>query len=117
MKRFCCILLCVTAILLLSACADPDWVILSQTGNHSAGDWWDYELSNDTVIREMDYTESQLVPVSPGYQQHWKFEIIGEGDVTIYWQAYKGDHFSEKHSYSVTYHFDENGNYTVLSES
>ena len=42
---------------------------------------------------------------------------MDEGNVTIQWLAYQGGFLSEKDSYCITYHFEKNGEYHVISES
>lgn len=92
-------------------------VILSQKANSSSGSYWEYELSTDTVINEIEYYESKFpLNVGPGYAQNWRFEVIGEGEITIKWLAYEGDSYKESDSYSITYLFDDEGKYTIVSE-
>lgn len=92
-------------------------VILSQKANSSSGSYWEYELSTDTIINEIEYYESKFsLNVGPGYTQNWRFEVIGEGKITVKWLAYEGDSYKESASYSVTYLFDDEGKYTIVSE-
>ncbi len=114
MKK-CLLLLCMLFFISLSACSESDSQTfeLTQKGNGSAGDYWSYNLSNDTVIKEIDYFETRFF--GPGYTQHWKFEIANDGDVTIHWIAYKGGRESEKDSYDITYSIN-NGDLSIVSE-
>lgn len=84
-------------------------VILSQKANSSSGSYWEYELSNTSVIEEIDYYTSRFPFNFAGYEQHWKFRVIGEGEVTIHWLAYDGGDYSADKSYSETYIFDSRG--------
>lgn len=90
----------------------------SQQANSSSGTYWHYSLSTNTVISEKEYYATRFpLNFGSGYTENWIFDIIGDGDVTIQWFAYKGDALSEKDSYSITYHFEENGEYHITSES
>ncbi len=90
-------------------------VVFSQKANSSSGSCWEYELSTDTVIKEIEYYTSKFpLNFGPGYTQNWRFEIIGKGEVTVKWLAYQGDDYQEKSSYSVTYYFDNDGNYSIV---
>lgn len=83
----------------------------TQYGNGSLDSYWTYELSNDDVLKEIDYYKTSVM--GPGFTQHWSFEIIGEGEVTIHWNYYEaGNEFIEDESYSVTYTFDSKGHCT-----
>lgn len=99
----------------LTACFDSSnpMIELAQKANSSAGNYWQYCLSNDDVIKEIDYYETQFI--GPGYTQHWKFETINDGMVTISWTAYKGDRESLQDSYDVTYCVSD-GNLSIVSE-
>lgn len=96
---------------------DKNEIRFSQQANGSSGTYWNYSISTNTVISEKEYYETRS-PISfgPGYTENWIFEIIGEGDVTIQWLAYKGGTLSETDSYSITYRFEENGKYRIISE-
>lgn len=100
----------------LTACSDSSnqMIELTQKANSSAGKEWQYCLSNEDVIREIDYYETRFF-LSPGYTQHWKFEVINDGIVTIHWTAYHGSNESEKDSYDVTYCVSD-GNLSIVSE-
>lgn len=75
---------------------------LTQKASHSAGSYWEYSLSNNDVISETDYFETSFF--GPGFTQHWQFEIINDGEVTIHWTAYhSGNEIDKKNSYDVTY--------------
>lgn len=88
----------------------------TRNANSSDGSYWEYELSTDTVITEVDYYTSKFpLNFGSGYKQHWTFEAIGEGEVTISWIAYEGDTYDEKHSYSVTYSVDSKGKFHLVS--
>lgn len=95
------------ALVSLTACSDPSNQIieLTQKGNSSAGNYWEYSLSNDDVIKEANYYETSFI--GPGYTQHWKFEILNDGNVTIHWTAYDGGSVSEKNSYDLTYYVSD----------
>lgn len=95
------------ALVSLTSCSDPSNQIieLTQKGNSSAGSYWEYSLSNDDVIQETDYYKTSFL--GPGYTQHWKFEILNDGNVTIHWTAYHGDRESEKDSYDTTYYVSD----------
>lgn len=95
------------ALVSLTACSDPSNHIieLTQKGNSSAGNYWEYSLSNNDVIKETDYYETSFL--GPGYTQHWKFEILNDGNVTIHWTAYNGSSVSEKDSYYATYYVSD----------
>jgi len=91
-------------------------VIFSQKANSSSGSYWEYELSTDTIINEIEYYESKFpLNFGSGYTQSWRFEVIGEGEIIIKWLAYEGDSYKESDSYSITYLFDDEGRYTVVS--
>lgn len=69
---------------------------------------------NTAVKTEKKYYKSGL-----GQIQNWVFAPVGEGEVTITWNLYEqgGITHNEKDSYSITYYFDKDGNYTVLSDT
>lgn len=97
---------------------DNKEIHFSQQANNSNGTYWNYSLSTNTIISEKEYYETHSpLNFGPGYTENWIFDIIGDGDVTIQWLAYKGGSLSEKDSYSITYHFEENGEYSTISES
>lgn len=79
---------------------------LKQSANSSSGTYWEYELSTDKIIKETNYYETRFPLNFTGYKQNWEFDIIGRGDVTVYWKAYDGGSYDEKNCYSVTYSFD-----------
>lgn len=114
MIKFCYLQLLLLLTVILSSCSSSDTIAFTQKANGSAGHYWEYELSNNDILQEISYTQTQIFP--PGYTQHWTFQVLGEGDVTIHWIAYKGGDISEKDSYSITYHFDENAKYSVISD-
>lgn len=86
----------------------------SHYASGSAGEYWEYELSTNEVIKETKHYRSGL-----GNNYHWVFAPIGEGNVTINWKLYEsgGSNLNESESYSITYYFDEFGNYTVLEDT
>ncbi len=86
----------------------------SHYASGSAGEYWEYELSTSEVIKETKHYRSGL-----GNNYHWVFAPIGEGNVTIRWKLYEsgGSNLNESESYSITYYFDEFGNYTVLEDT
>ena len=92
-----------TALLLLTGCVQqPVTLRQEQTANSSSGSYWEYELSTEGVLAESEYYETRFL--GPGYTQHWEFEVVGEGNVTIFWKQYNsGRDFDSKHSYYVTY--------------
>jgi predicted secreted protein len=90
----------------------------TQEANGSSGEHWQYELDNNNVIQEKKYYETDLTFVlAPGHTQHWLFEQIGVGEVTITWKAYEGRAYQEEKSYRITYYFDDQGEYTVLKDT
>ena len=96
-------------MVLVTGCAKMP-VVLKQTqsANHSSGSYWECELSDDSVLVQKDYYETSFL--GPGYRQHWEFEVIGEGTVTIFWKAYNsGTDFDAKHSYYAVYTAGEGG--------
>lgn len=86
----------------------------SHYASGSAGEYWEYELSTNEVIKETNHYRSGL-----GNNYHWVFTPIGEGKVTIYWKLYDsgGLNYNENESYSITYYFDKFGNHTVLEDT
>lgn len=89
----------------------------TQTMNDRGGNYWVYRLSIDNVIREIEYYRSRFfLNFGPAETQNWIFELVNEGEVTITWQEYEGGGFVGD-SYEVTYYFDEEGEYTVISDS
>lgn len=92
-------------------------LLLTQSANGSSGSYWEYSLSTENVIKEKQYYESRNpLNFGPGYKQNWLFEVIGEGEVTIYWIAYEGGNsINQSKSYTLTYNFDKNGKYTIVS--
>lgn len=91
------------ACLLLTGCAEkPVMLHQSQTANSSSGSYWEYEMGAEDVLTESEYYETRFL--GPGYTQHWEFEAVGEGNVTILWKHYiTGGHLDAKQSYSATY--------------
>lgn len=89
-------------------------VHFSQHAFGSKGEYWEYILSEEGILEEKEYYKSGL-----GQIQNWIFTPIGEGELTITWNLYEqgGIIYNEKESYSVTYYFDEEGNYTVLEDT
>lgn len=103
---------------IFSACVDSasdrSEIEFTQNANSSSGSYWEYQLSTDSILAETDYHTSKFpINFGPGYKQHWTFEIINPGEVTIEWLAYEGDSYKESNSYSITYIFDDNGNYHI----
>ncbi len=47
------------------------------------------------------YTSKFPVNFGAGYKQHWIFEMIGAGEVTIDWLAYEGDAYIKKATHTV----------------
>ena len=113
MKKCCYLQLLIILTVIFSSCSSTGTIEFTQNANGSAGHFWKYELSNHDILQEISYTQTQIFP--PGYKQHWTFQVLGEGDVTIHWIAYKYGDLSEKDAYSITYHFDENGKYSKIS--
>lgn len=89
-------------------------VHFSQHAFGSKGEYWEYILSTEGILEEKKYYKSGL-----GQIQNWVFAPVGEGEVTITWNLYEqgGIIHNEKDSYSITYYFDKDGNYTVLSDT
>lgn len=101
-KRIIIAFLFLLGVLCLNACGTNSSVIeLEQRGNGSSGSYWEYSLSNNDVIKETDYYETRFL--GPGYTQHWTFEIINDGDVTIHWKAFAGGHEHNMDSYDEVY--------------
>ena len=89
----------------------------TQTMNDRGGNYWEYRLSNAKVIREIEHYNSRFfLNFGPAEKQNWIFEPVNAGEVTITWQEYEGGGFIGD-SYEVTYYFDAEGNYTVISDS
>lgn len=86
----------------------------SHYASDSAGEYWEYELSTNEVIKETKHYRSGL-----GNNYHWVFAPISEGNVTIRWKLYEagGSNLNENESYSITYYFDEFGNHTILEDT
>ena len=85
--------------------------------NDRGGNYWEYRLSNNNVIREIEYYHGRFfLNLGPAETQNWIFELVNEGEVTITWQEYEGGGFVGD-SYEITYYFDEKGEYTVISDS
>ncbi len=98
-----------------STCKNKE-VLLSQSANSSSGLYWTYELSTEGIISEKQYYESKFpLNFGPGYKQNWIFEVIGEGEVTVNWIAYSGSSINLKSSYNVTYYFESDGSYQIMS--
>lgn len=74
-------------------------------------DTWTYQLSNDMVLKEVFYSESQIFS---NKTQKWKFQIIGEGEVSIKWSFYDNDSIFGKETYTDTYIFNNDGSYTKV---
>ena len=85
---------------------DKHHIKISQKANSSSGQYWEYKMSNETVLKEIDRYDWSLFPLSSHYDQVWVFEPIGQGEVTINWLVYQGSWLNEKKSYSVTYEVD-----------
>ncbi len=118
-KKLCYVLISVILLLIAVAVIFGVWQMSRPTTLHvaqfasgSSGEFWTYELSTDKVIKEIEYEENIL-----GSEQEWSFEQIGVGEVTIRWNAHEGLRYNESGSYSITYYFDEDGNYTVLEDT
>lgn len=106
------LLILVVVILGVWKMSRPTTLHIAQFASGSSGEFWTYELSTDKVIKEIEYEENIL-----GSEQEWSFEQIGVGEVTIRWNAHEGLRYNESGSYSITYYFDEDGNYTVLEDT
>jgi len=107
-------------VAVFSACGDSasnqSEIEFTQSANSSSGSFWEYKLSTDNILVEIDYYTSKFpINLGPGYKQHWTFEIINSGEVTIEWLAYEGDSYKESTSYNMTYVFDDDGNYHIKS--
>ena len=88
---------------------------VKQSANGSSGTFWKYELSTDDILREQKYYTTQFL--GSGYTQHWNFEIIGEGEVTIHWLAYTYGDYTEAKSYSTTYRISEDKKCIQVSDN
>ena len=106
------LLLILVVILGVWKMSRPTTLHVAQFASGSSGEFWTYELSTDKVIKEIAYEENIF-----GSEQEWSFEQIGVGEVTIRWNAHEGLRYNEIGSYSITYYFDEDGNYTVLEDT
>ena len=118
-KKLCYVLIPVILLLIAVAVIFGVWQMSRPTTLHvaqfasgSSGEYWTCELSTDKVIKEIAYEENIF-----GSEQEWTFEQIGVGEVTIRWNAHEGLRYNENSSYSITYYFDEDGNYTVLEDT
>lgn len=97
--------------------AHKDGIRFTQTTNDRGGNYWEYRLSNEKVIREIEHYNSRFfLNFGPAETQNWVFELVDAGEVTITWQEFEGGGF-EGDSYEITYLFDEDGKYTVISDS
>lgn len=107
MKKLIAVVIISITLISLNACTDTNDKIIefTQNANGSAGNYWEYSLSNNDVIKETDYYETSFL--GPGYTQHWKFKILNDGNVTIHWTAYEGSSVSEKDSYDMTYYMSD----------
>lgn len=76
-------------------------------------DEWTYRLSNDTVLKQVLYSESILFS---NKTQKWQFEIIGEGEVSIKWNFIDNDSIFGNAAYTETYIFNSDGSYTKIAE-
>lgn len=107
------IILVILMLLTLTACADKDnKIYCSQNANHSLGAEWKYEIMPADILKETDHYERRSpFNCGPGYSQHWVFEPIGQGEVTINWISYEGGNdVVESECYYVVYNVDENLN-------
>lgn len=88
---------------------------ITQNANSSSGTHWAYELSDQSIIREKEYFESRhLFNFGPGYTQHWIFEVIGAGEVTIHWLKYTGGNDLDRNeSYDIICETDTTGRYQL----
>lgn len=118
-KKLCYVLIPVILLLIAVAVIFGVWQMSRPTTLHvaqfasgSSGKFWTYELSTDKVIKEIAYEENIF-----GSEQEWTFEQIGVGEVTIRWNKHEAGEYNESGSYSITYYFDEDGNYTVLEDT
>lgn len=89
-------------------------VHFSQHAFGSKGEYWEYILSEEGILEEKKYYKSGL-----GQIQNWIFTPIGEGELTITWNLYEqgGIIYNEKESYSITYYFNKDGEYSVLKDT
>lgn len=94
-----------------------DGILFTQIANDRGGNYWEYKLSNEKVIKEIEHYYSRFfLNFGPAERQNWVFELVDAGEVTITWQEYEGGGFVGD-SYEITYYFDEEGKYTVISDS
>ena len=107
-------LLLVLAVVILGVwqMSKPTTLHVAQFASGSSGKFWTYELSTDTVIKEIAYEKNIF-----GFEQEWTFEQIGVGEVTIRWNKHERGEYSERGSYSITYYFDGDGNYTITKDT
>lgn len=108
--------LCVVALILGISCKSKV-LTFRKYANSSSGKWWECSLSNDMVLRQINYKEIRYIfNLGPGYMQQWKFRFLQKGEVIMFWQMYSGGG-DKIESYSVTYSFDEKGNYSIIADS
>ena len=89
----------------------------TQTAHDRGGNYWEYKLSNDTVIKEIERYHSRFfLNFGPAVTQNWIFELVNAGEVTITWMECEGGK-TVGDSYEITYYFDDAGKYTVISDS
>ncbi len=91
---------------------DENTLIFYLAKSNSYGSDWSYEMSSDNVLKEK---ESDILNYVYGEFNYWKFEPIGEGEVTICFTAYYELEVLQESCFTVTYYVDENLNITEIS--
>lgn len=86
--------------------------------NGSSGEFYKYELDRDDILREVDhYYKRFFLNFGPGYSDVWEFEIIGEGELTVSWTAYRGgSDIVKAESFTETY-LVKDGKCTKISDT
>lgn len=107
-------------LITLTSCGQKDKrLYCSQNANSSRGANWEYEICPDGILKEVEYYESKgFLNIGPGYSQHWVFEPIGKGEVTVSWISYKaGTSVVASECYYVIYNVDDDRNITKTFDS
>lgn len=120
MKKSARIIFAILILVMLTACGSKDNKLrISQNANGSSGAEWKYEINPNGILKEIDYSESKFLGfLGPGYTQHWVFEPVALGEVTINWTSYEaGTDIVESECYYITYSVDENLKITKIFDS
>lgn len=97
---------------------DDNRLKVIQKANSSSGEYWNYELDTDEIIKESKYSEERFfLNFGSGYSQIWEFEPVKPGEVTISWIAYEGgNNINHDKSYCATYIVDGEKNVLLKAE-